>query len=713
MKAILLQAFALSALAAVASAQVSAGPEFRVNTFTTGRQFFPRAAMARNGDFVIVWESLGQDGNAQGIFGQRFAASGTPLGSEFQVNTYTTYPQVEAALAMGRRGDFVVVWASIPTGSGYDIRGRRYDVSGNPIGGEFAVNTYTYSSQNRPHVGMAADGAFVVSWTSAGGDGSIVGIAARLFDAAGAPVGSEFVVNTYTTGSQISSDVAVGPNGDFVVVWEDFTNDRDGSGSTVLGQRFDAGGNPLGTEFQVNSYTTGPQQLPSVSVSTAGGFVVAFASEDGSGCGAFARRFDSSGNALGADFQANTTTPNCQYGVAGQVAHDARGNFIVTWTGSFQDGSGSGVYGQRFSASGSRRGAEFQVNSYTTGEQAWATVGSDAVGNFVMSWQSSGGQDGSDFGVFSQRFGGLRPGAIGVDVNGNAMLEPGETVGLWATWMNVNGAPQTFGGVLSGITGPPGASYAITDTTASYPTITNGGVVSCLPDCYALSVSDPATRPALHWDVSVVESILPDAHGQQQKWVQHVGRSFTDVPVPEGAGTFYYFIEALLHHGITGGCGATTFCPLASTTREQMAVFVLVGKEGPGYVPPACGPTPMFDDVPATSAYCRWIEELARRGVVTGCQPHTYCPSNVVPREQMPVFVLRTLDPTLNPPACTTPIFNDVPASSPYCRWIEELVHRHLVVGCGAGLYCPGAPLTRQQMAVFIVGTFGLMLSGS
>jgi hypothetical protein len=207
-------------------------------------------------------------------------------------------------------------------------------------------------------------------------------------------------------------------------------------------------------------------------------------------------------------------------------------------------------------------------------------------------------------------------------------------------------------------------------------------------------------------DVSVGEFLLPQ--GQEKRWALHVGESFGDVP---RASTFYRFVETLLHRGVTAGCAATAYCPAGSTTREQMSVFVLVAKEGAGYLPPACT-TPVFNDVPASSPFCRWIEELARRGVTAGCDGSNYCPNAAVSREQMAVFVLRTLDPNLDPPACTTPLFNDVPASSPFCRWIEELVRRGVVSGCAAGRYCPADPVTREQMAVFLTGTFGLTLYG-
>ena len=95
-----------------------------------------------------------------------------------------------------------------------------------------------------------------------------------------------------------------------------------------------------------------------------------------------------------------------------------------------------------------------------------------------------------------------------------------------------------------------------------------------------------------------------------------------------------------------------------------------------------------------------------------GCGGGNYCPAANVSREQMAVFVLATKEPGFTPPACGTPMFNDVPASSPFCRWIEELARRGVVTGCGGGNYCPTAAVTREQMAVFLSGTFGLMLYG-
>jgi hypothetical protein len=301
----------------------------------------------------------------------------------------------------------------------------------------------------------------------------------------------------------------------------------------------------------------------------------------------------------------------------------------------------------------------------------------------------------------------LTPAALAVDAAGNGVLDPNQTVVMDPSWSNFTGAPLNLAGALGSFIGAAGATYTIADGSASYGNIANTATGRCgtTGDCYSVAVT-AAQRPEMHWDASVVESL---STGGPKAWTLHVGGSFNDVPA---GNPFYRFIEILLHRGITVGCGGSSYCPAASTARDQMAVFVLLAKEGAGYAPPACSPPNIFNDVPETSPFCRFIEELANRGVVGGCGGGRYCPANAVTREQMAVFVLRTLDPALNPPACTTPMFNDVPASSPFCRWIEELARRGVVGGCGGGVYCPASAVTREQMGVFLSATFGLQLYG-
>ena len=278
------------------------------------------------------------------------------------------------------------------------------------------------------------------------------------------------------------------------------------------------------------------------------------------------------------------------------------------------------------------------------------------------------------------------------------------------TWRNTSAGALALTGDLTNHAGPAGATYAIPDGTADYGTIAAGATASCTStgNCYSVS-NTMTTRPATHWDSTADEAVPPT--GATRTWTLHIGDSFTDVPPTSG---FYRFIETILHKNVTGGCTATTYCPLNSTTREQMAVFVLVSNDPGGPPPPACTPgSEAFADVPAASPFCRWVEELFRRGVVTGCGGGNYCPLNSATREQMSVFVLRTLDPALNPPACVPPnLFLDVPETSPFCKWIEELANRAVVTGCGGGNYCPTADVTREQLSVFLAVTFSLALYG-
>ncbi len=180
---------------------------------------------------------------------------------------------------------------------------------------------------------------------------------------------------------------------------------------------------------------------------------------------------------------------------------------------------------------------------------------------------------------------------------------------------------------------------------------------------------------------------------------------FLDVPSTSG---FYPFVNTLARNGITSGCGNFDYCPNASATRAQMAVFLLTSKDGSAYTPPACS-APVFPDVPCSSPYAVWVNELSRRGVTSGCGGGQYCPNTAVTRGQMAVLLLRTKDgSTYTPPACTTAPFSDVPCSSTLAIWIQELVHRGITAGCGGGKYCPDSPVTRGQMAVFLVTTFSL-----
>ena len=359
------------------------GTEFQVNTTTTYDQWRPSVAMAADGHFVVAWRSDAQDGSSDGVYGQRYAADGTPLGGEFQINTTTTGSEDYPSVAMAAGHAFVVSWQNAYLdGSSNGVYGQRYAADGTPQGSEFRVNTYTTSAQLLPSAAMDTDGNYVVTWTSLGQDGPDFGVYGQRFAADGTPRGSEFQVNTFTTSHQNRSSVAMDADGDFVITW--MSDGQDGSGYGVYGQRYAADGTPQGSEFQVNTYTTGDQGYPSVAMEAEGDFVVAWSSDgqDGSNYGVYGQYFAADGTPQGSEFQVNTYTTGWQGYPS--VAMDTDGDCVVTWVSYGQDGSVEGIYAKRYDFSppavpsimAPHGGADF-TTSFTTAVTLSGTCASD------------------------------------------------------------------------------------------------------------------------------------------------------------------------------------------------------------------------------------------------------------------------------------------------------------------------------------------------
>jgi hypothetical protein len=172
---------------------------------------------------------------------------------------------------------------------------------------------------------------------------------------------------------------------------------------------------------------------------------------------------------------------------------------------------------------------------------------------------------------------------------------------------------------------------------------------------------------------------------------------------------FNLYIASLVANGLTVGCGGPNYCPTASVTRQQMAVFLLRGKFGLCYTPPPCTGTVFGDVACQGSPFDPWIEALAGLNITGGCGGGNYCPTDPVKRQQMAVFLLKALEGSdYVPPVCSNPTFGDVPCSNPFADWIYDLAARGITGGCAGGNYCPLDPVLRQQMAVFLVKTFNL-----
>jgi hypothetical protein len=191
------------------------------------------------------------------------------------------------------------------------------------------------------------------------------------------------------------------------------------------------------------------------------------------------------------------------------------------------------------------------------------------------------------------------------------------------------------------------------------------------------------------------------------------GNTFEDVEPAHpfsGVGNVWYYdaVQAVAAAGVTGGCSTAPlrYCPEGLVTRGQMAVFLLKAKYGSGFTPSP--PRGIFADVPPGYWAAAWIERLAAEGITGGCGGGRYCPEALVTRAQMAIFLLKALHGAGYRPPAAAGMFGDVPPAHWAGAWIEQLVRERIASGCGGGNFCPDGAVTRAQMAVFLVGAFGL-----
>ena len=137
--------------------------EFQVNVEITASQDNSRTVLRDDGSFFIVWRSTDQDGDGRGVFGKLYNADGDVLREEFQINTFTQDDQTEVAADVDDDGNLVVVWTSVgQDGDGSGVYGRRFGADGFALGEEFLVATLTGGDQVFPWIAVNGDGSFVV-----------------------------------------------------------------------------------------------------------------------------------------------------------------------------------------------------------------------------------------------------------------------------------------------------------------------------------------------------------------------------------------------------------------------------------------------------------------------------------------------------------------------------------------------------------------------
>lgn len=482
------------------------GSDFRLNIAAPGQQIAPRVTALDGGQFAAVWWNLdeaagsgariqifdaaaqnlapvigsGGGGNAAAYsvienstdvaviaatdidLNQRptFSIAGGADASRFEINAETgalrfiAGPDFEGPSDIGGDNVYEVTVQASDGEGGVDTQDIAVTVENIGLGQDRQVNTTTQGTQYLSSIAALDGGGFVVSWTGGFGQvydagwealgpemhlsdagssnvGALRGggfvfmrvstageIVARIFNDQGVAISADFQVNSYTPDLQTYPSIAGLPDGGFIVTWRSF--EQDGSSQGVYARRFDAVGNAVTDEFRVNTFTAGSQADGAVAVFDDGGFVITWTSldQDGSGRGIYGQRYDSSAAPIGPEFIINTQTENNQQQPSVAVLSD--GGFVVTWTNASTEILDESVHGQRFDAAGLMLGAEFQVQPAPSPSfQRYSTVVATPDGGFVVSWTSRD-DDQSAYAYYGRRF----------DANGVAQ---GEQFSLSAT----------------------------------------------------------------------------------------------------------------------------------------------------------------------------------------------------------------------------------------------------------------------------------------
>lgn len=294
-----------------------------------------------NDDFVVTWETY-NGAFEQVIYARRFALDGTPLGTGLEVangadGSTNIHPAVDAWPASS---GFLVAWAqddpADPGADAFDIQLAGFSAASAPQG-HFMVNTYVTGDQDAPALSVGVDSSFVVVWRSVGSPGTDSAgqsVQGTWFSPGGSP-GTQFQVNTHTTGDQDHADVAMAPDGRFLVVWDGPSAGSDLDRS-IQGRLFGPDQVPLGPDFQINTVTPDTQSEPAVESRIDGSFLVVWRSA----LGLVGQVVSADGNLLGREVQINSTTADAYSRPT--VAGALNGRFVVTW-----DSDEYGYYGHK------------------------------------------------------------------------------------------------------------------------------------------------------------------------------------------------------------------------------------------------------------------------------------------------------------------------------------------------------------------------------
>jgi PHD/YefM family antitoxin component YafN of YafNO toxin-antitoxin module len=381
---------------------VALGGEFTVNSTYARTQAQGDVTRLADGNFLVTW--IDADFNTSAgrfLRAQIFAPDGVKIGGELTLGSGNSVG-TEPAVAALPGGGFVV--ASRPLGS---IAVQMFDSAGTATSAKITVSN-AGSSVGEPQIAVLANGGFAITWDdnrSTGTDISGSGVHLRVYDAAGAPVGGDVLVNTSTAGNQADPSISALAGGGYVVTW----TDRPGQGApwVAKAQIFNSAGARVGGEFVFSGPPTNYNSVVETSVVTLtnGNFAVAWTAGDESGPAHRIQIFSPDGAKVGEQIVVPSKAYMLQVGPSLTALSD--GGFALAWSPNsapYSDGSDRAVFVQAYDAAGRPNGAPIQANGQTNGDQFDPSIAGLADGRFVVTWTDLNGAGADDDQVMARIF---------------------------------------------------------------------------------------------------------------------------------------------------------------------------------------------------------------------------------------------------------------------------------------------------------------------
>lgn len=280
----------------------------------------------------------------------------SPVGSRVVVSACSGGgDQMRPAVAANRDGATVVVWEDMRDDMRH-IHARRYNRQV-PNGGDFAIDGASTMSQFDPDVAMIPDGGFVVTWTEFTVELQTVRV--RRFDADGRPLGDAFDLVAAGSGGNSSEPAIVGSSdGSFTIVSQDTRDDASGD---IRMQRFAPDGSRYGASIRVNDDGADrPQSTPAIACREDGALLVVWRDDRTVDPSIMVQAFDSAGARFDANVRVDDDSDTTVQALPA-VSFTSDGRALVAWLDLRNDQARGDIYA-RLCAELSPIAGDFRVN---------------------------------------------------------------------------------------------------------------------------------------------------------------------------------------------------------------------------------------------------------------------------------------------------------------------------------------------------------------